>query len=320
MYKRQVREGAELESVRVYDRTQIKVQTKEENPRNPRFGKPATYRVTPGGTNQFYDVHYTRVHVVDGERVPNMMRRQNDGWGASCLTQDLIGAIEDYSVCERLATQLLRRKQQAVWKAKGLAELCDDSEGVAAARLRLAQVDDNSGVGRAIGIDAESEEYEVLNSDISGVDAFLDKKFDRIVALSGIHEIVLKNKNVGGISSSQNTALDTFHKLVDRKRQQELLPILEFLIKFLITETEWSINFKPLAQESHKDKADVMKLNADSIVALIGAGVMDSDEARDTLRAIAPDIKIGSGSIETEVVINESEDPLDVSSSAGESA
>lgn len=295
-----MREGAELESVRVYDRSQIRVQTKEENPRNVRFGKPVTYRITPTGSATFYDVHYSRVHIVDGERIPNSLRRSNDGWGASVLSQDLVSSVEDYEVCERLATQLLRRKQQAVWKAKGLAELCDDAEGFGAARLRLAQVDDNSGVGRAIGIDAESEEYNVLNSDIGGIDAFLDKKFDRIVALSGIHEIILKNKNVGGVSASQNTALETFHKLIDRKRTSELLPILEFLVPFFVTEAEWSIEFNPLAQRSDKDNAEILEKNVNSIAALIAAGVMNADEARDTIRAVAPEIKIGDGNIEVE--------------------
>lgn len=300
-----VREGAELESVRVYDRSQIRVQTKEENPRNVRFGKPVTYRITPTGSATFYDVHYSRVHIVDGERIPNSLRRSNDGWGASVLSQDLVASVEDYEVCERLATQLLRRKQQAVWKAKGLAELCDDAEGFGAARLRLAQVDDNSGIGRAIGIDAESEEYSVLNSDIGGIDAFLDKKFDRIVALSGIHEIILKNKNVGGVSASQNTALETFHKLIDRKRSAELLPILEFLVPFFVTEAEWSIEFNPLTQKSDIDNAEILEKNVNSIAALIAAGVMNAEEARDTIRAVAPEIKLGEGNIEIEQPVQE---------------
>lgn len=291
------RDGAELEGVRVYDRSQVRVQTKEENPRNSRFGKPVTYRITPNGSATFYDIHYTRIHIVDGERVPIELRRGNEGWGASILSPDLIEAITDYQNCEKLATQLLRRKQQAVWKAKGLAELCDDAEGFGAARLRLAQVDDNSGVGRAIGIDAESEEYAVLNSDISGVDSFLDKKFDRIVALSGIHEIILKNKNVGGLSSSQNTALETFHKLIDRKRNAELLPILEFLVPFFVSAEEWSIDFSPLAQKSDKDNAEVLEKNINAISALISSGVMNVSEARDTIRAIAPEIKLNDGDV-----------------------
>lgn len=295
MLKTPVREGALLEDVRVYDRFQVRVEKRETNPRNVRYGEPVLYTITPGSDLPEYQVHYTRICIIDGERIPNEERKRNDGWGASILNKRLIEAITDYNYCEELATQLLRRKQQAVWKARGLADLCDDDEGVTAARLRLAQVDDDSGVGRAIGIDANDEEYEVLNSDISGVDGFLEKKLDRIVSLSGIHEIILKNKNVGGVSASQNTALETFYKLIDRKRVEDYKPILEFLLPFLISEKEWSIEFEPLSVPSDKDQAEILNKNVDSISKAVNDQIIGIDEARETLRSIAPMIKITDG-------------------------
>lgn len=295
MLKSPVREGAMLEDVRVYDRFQVTVDKRETNPRNVRYGEPVIYKISPGGDIPEYYVHYSRIFIIDGERLPNEQRKDNDGWGASILNRRLIEAISDYNYCEELATQLLRRKQQAVWKARGLADLCDDDEGVYAARLRLAQVDDESGVGRAIGIDANDEEYEVLNSDISGVDAFLEKKLDRIVSLSGIHEIILKNKNVGGVSASQNTALETFYKLIERKREEDLRPILEFLLPFLISETEWSIVFAPLNVPSAKDEAEILNKNVDSVSKAVNDQIMGIDEARETLRTIAPMLKIKDG-------------------------
>lgn len=290
--KSPVKPGATLEDVRVYDRYQIRVEARETNPRKVRYGEPVLYTVTPGGDLPEYQVHYTRVCIIDGERIPNAKRCSNDGWGESVLNKRLVEAIVDYNYCETLATQLLRRKQQAVWKAKGLADLCDDEEGVSAARLRLAQVDDEGGVGKAIGIDAEDEEYDVLNSDISGVDSFLEKKMDRIVSLSGIHEIILKNKNVGGVSASQNTALETFYKLIERKRVEDYKPILEFLLPFIISEQEWSIEFSPLSVPSDKDQAEILNKNIDSISKAIDGQFLDVEEARDTLRAIAPSVKL----------------------------
>lgn len=290
--KSPVKPGAILEDVRVYDRYQIRVEARETNPRKVRYGEPVLYTVTPGGDLPEYQVHYTRVCIIDGERIPNAKRSSNDGWGESVLNKRLVEAIVDYNYCETLATQLFRRKQQAVWKAKGLADLCDDEEGVSAARLRLAQVDDEGGVGRAIGIDAEDEEYDVLNSDISGVDSFLEKKMDRIVSLSGIHEIILKNKNVGGVSASQNTALETFYKLIERKRVEDYKPILEFLLPFIISEQEWSIEFSPLSVPSDKDQAEILNKNIDSISKAIDGQFLDVEEARDTLRAIAPSVKL----------------------------
>ncbi|QCW18456.1 putative portal protein [Escherichia phage vB_EcoS_W011D] len=292
MLKSPVREGAVLEDIRVYDRYQIRVSKRETNARSVRYGEPVLYTITPGNDIPEYDVHYTRICIIDGERLPNEQRKNNDGWGGSILNKRLIEAIRDYNYCEELASQLLRRKQQAVWKARGLADLCDDDEGVAAARLRLAQVDDESGVGKAIGIDAEDEEYAVLNSDVSGVPEFLQSKFDRIVALTGIHEIVLKNKNTGGVSASQNTALETYHKLIDRKRGEEYKPVLEFILPFLVNESEWSIVFEPLSVPSDKDQAEVLNKNVDSVTKLVQDQLIDTEEARDTLRSMGSIIKI----------------------------
>ena len=287
-----IKEGAQLESIRVYEKEQVRIKDREKNARNPRYGQPKIYTINPGGSVPEYDVHYSRIYINSGERVPGVIRSQNNDWGASVLSKGLIDAIIDYNYCEELATQLLRRKQQGVWKARGLADLCDDDEGRYAARLRLAQVDDNSGVGRTIGIDATDEEYDVLNSDISGVDTFLDKKMDRIVNYSQIHEIILKNKNVGGVSASQNTALETFYKLIDRKRNEYYRPLLEWLIPMMIDEEEWSVRFEPLSMPSEKEQSETLRNNVDSISKLVADQVIDRDEARDTLEAIADFIKI----------------------------
>ena len=292
MLKSPVREGAALEDIRVYDRFQVRVSKRETNARSVRYGEPVLYTITPGNDIPEFEVHFSRICIIDGERLPNEQRKQNDGWGASVLNQRLVEAIYDYNYCEELATQLLRRKQQAVWKAKGLSAICDDDEGEYAARLRLAQVDDESGVGRAIGIDAEDEEYEVLNSDVSGVAEFLEKKLDRIVSLSGIHEIVLKNKNTGGVSASQNTALETYHKLIERKRKEDYKPILEFLLPFIVTESEGSIVFEPWAVPSDKDQAEVLNKNVDSVCKLIQDQAIDTEEARDTLRSMGSILKL----------------------------
>ena len=287
-----VKEGAKLEGVVVYDRNQITVSKRVTNIRSVRYGEPELYKIAPGGNVDPFEVHYTRIYISDGERVSNRTRKQNDGWGASVLNARLVEAIVDYNYCHELATQLLRRKQQAVWKAKDLAQMCDDEEGRYAARLRLAQVDDESGVGRAIGIDSGDEDYTVLNSDVSGVPEFLQEKIDRIVSLTGIHEIILKNKNTGGVSASQNTALSTFYKMIDRKREDEYRPLLEFLLPFIIDEEEWSIEFEPLTVPSDKEKSEILAKNVESVVKAKAEQIIDLKESRETLRSICPELKI----------------------------
>lgn len=284
--------GKPLESIVVYDYDSVSVAEEEKNPRSPRFGKPKMYTVKPLNGGSDFNVHYTRMHYIDGERVTNKVRKLNKGAGGTVLNKSMIEAILDYDYSEYLATQLLKRKQQGVWKAKGLALICDDREGEYAARLRMAQVDANSGVGNTIGIDADDEEYTVINSDISGIPEFLSAKMDRIVALSGIHEIVLKNKNTGGVSASQNTALQTFYKLVERKRNDDYKPLLEFLLQFIVTEEDFSVEFEPLSLPTDSEKADIFKKNAEAVQGLVTDQVIDANEARDTLSAIVPELKL----------------------------
>ncbi|CAH1616109.1 portal protein [Klebsiella phage UGKSKpnP2] len=284
--------GKPLESIVVYDYDSVSVAEEEKNPRSPRFGKPKMYTVKPLNGGSDFNVHYTRMHYIDGERVTNKVRKLNKGAGGTVLNKSMIEAILDYDYSEYLATQLLKRKQQGVWKAKGLALICDDREGEYAARLRMAQVDANSGVGNTIGIDAEDEEYTVINSDISGIPEFLSAKMDRIVALSGIHEIVLKNKNTGGVSASQNTALQTFYKLVERKRNDDYKPLLEFLLQFIVTEEDFSVEFEPLSLPTDSEKADIFKKNAEAVQGLVTDQVIDANEARDTLSAMVPELKL----------------------------
>lgn len=300
-----IKEGAKLEGVVVYDRNQITVEKKVTNTRSVRYGEPEIYKISPGGGIKEFYVHYTRLYINDGERVTNHTRQQNDGWGASVLNDRLIEAIVDYNYCHELATQLLRRKQQAVWKARDLAQMCDDDEGRYAARLRLAQVDDESGVGRAIGIDANDEEYDILNSDVTGVPEFLQEKIDRIVSLTGIHEIILKNKNTGGVSASQNTALSTFYKMIDRRREDEYRPLLEFLLPFIIDEEEWSVEFEPLTVPSDKEKSEILSKNVESVTKAKAEQIIDLKEARETLRSICPEIKISDSDT---IVIEEPQD------------
>lgn len=284
--------GKPLESIVVYDYDSVSVAEEEKNPRSPRFGKPKMYTVKPLNGGSDFNVHYTRMHYIDGERVTNKVRKLNKGAGGTVLNKSMIEAILDYDYSEYLATQLLKRKQQGVWKARGLALICDDKEGEYAARLRMAQVDTNSGVGNTIGIDADDEEYTVINSDISGIPEFLSAKMDRIVALSGIHEIVLKNKNTGGVSASQNTALQTFYKLVERKRNDDYKPLLEFLLQFIVTEEDFSVEFEPLSLPTDSEKADIFKKNAEAVQGLVTDQVIDANEARDTLSAMVPELKL----------------------------
>ncbi|QGF21226.1 putative portal protein [Citrobacter phage HCF1] len=319
-----VKEGAKLEGVVVYDRNQISVEKKVTNPRSVRYGEPEIYKITRRRLDGKFIDAFAWARLLGGSGILVML---NDNRKLTSPVKEgakLEGVVvydrNQISVEKKVTnprsvrygepeiykiTRRLRRKQQAVWKARDLAAMCDDDDGRYAARLRLAQVDDESGVGKAIGIDANDEEYQILNSDVTGVPEFLQEKIDRIVSLTGIHEIILKNKNTGGVSASQNTALSTFYKMIDREREDKYRPLLEFVLPFILDEEEWSVEFEPLTVPSDKEKSEILSKNVESIVKAKSEQIIDLKEARESLRSIAPEIKISDSNT---IKIQEPED------------
>ncbi|AKJ73987.1 virion structural protein [Salmonella phage 36] len=71
MLKSPVKPGAQLEDIRVYDRYQITIQERETNARSVRYGEPKLYKISPGGDIPEFFVHYSRICIIDGERVSN---------------------------------------------------------------------------------------------------------------------------------------------------------------------------------------------------------------------------------------------------------
>lgn len=285
-----------LEGLRVFTKDSVSVHSFDTNPMSVRYGKPELYRINSGVVgSQYFIIHHSRVHIFKGERVSIETRKLNNGWGGVVLTSHLIDAICDWDTANEYATKLLRRKQQGVWKVKGLDMLCDDDSGRAVARKRLAQVDDNGGVTGTIGIDADMEEYNVLNSDVGGVVDVVNSKIDRLSALTGIHEIVLRNKNTGGVSASQNTALETYYKMIDRIRNAKYKPVLEWLLPFIVKEDVWSVEFEPLSMPSAKEQAETLKLNIESLDAMLSGQALDVEEVRSSLESLSPLFKLHEG-------------------------
>lgn len=102
-------------------------------------------------------------------------------------------------------TSLLERKQQGVWSAADLADLCKDGEGRDAVQARLNVVDMTRSNGNTIGVDANTEKYELLNGSLEGVVDVQDHKQLRISALTGIDEQILFTKTPSGQGADKTT-------------------------------------------------------------------------------------------------------------------
>lgn len=272
----------ELAFIRVYDKNHVRPFQKYSNPNHEKYGEPEIYMITPPGSGAGYKVHESRCIRIDGDRVPERFRQANDGWGGSCL-QGVTDALKDFGISHRMASSLLARKQQGVWKVKELAEMIKDKYGKALIRERLDQVDMTRSINNSIGLDAVSEEYELLNGDLTGVTDVIDSKKSVIMMVTGIHESILTGENVSGINANENTALESFHKLVEREQMDNARPVIEALVSRMIKDQTWKIKFNPLAIESEAQKSDRMQKQSQADSAYVQEQILSPEEIRDTL-------------------------------------
>lgn len=277
----EIGEGS-LEFVRVYDRYQVQPFLRDLNPESLTYGEIIQYQINPISGTPYY-VHASRCHIFDGERLPNQIRHQNQGWGASCL-QGIYDALTDYGMSHNHATSLLERKQQGVWSAADLAELCKDGEGREVVQARLNMVDMIRSNGNTIGVDAKTEKYELLNGDLSGVVDVQDRKQLRISALTGIDEQILFTKTPTGQGADKTTAPESWKQLVGRKQKDEARPAIEKAVTFLTTDKTWTIKFNPLSVPTDKERAETANQWSQADERYAQLGWVSNDEGIATLQ------------------------------------
>ncbi|WP_158782489.1 DUF1073 domain-containing protein [Pantoea sp. BAV 3049] len=272
----------ELEFVRVYDRYQVQPHLRNADPSSANFGEVEVYQITPF-TGTPYFVHASRCHIFDGERLPNQVRHQNQGWGASCL-QGIYDALTDFGMSHKHATSLLERKQQAVWKFKGLSTMCQDDEGSDIARKRINMVDMTRSINNMIGIDADDEDYVLMQGDLAGVVDVQDRKQLRISALTGIDEQILFTKTPSGQGADKTTVPESWKQLIGRKQKDEARPAIEKAVSLLTRDQTWTIKFNPLSVPSEKEQSETDNAQSQADERYMQNGVLGQIEMRDTLR------------------------------------
>lgn len=273
----------DIEFLRVYDRYQVSPYLYEDNPMLSNYGQVVYWQISPvSGTPYF--VHASRCYIIDGDRLPERMRKNNNGWGASCL-QGVAGALKDFGITHQMATSLLARKQQGIWKIQDLSQLCQDKIGKGVLKERLNQVDMSRGNNNTISLDAATEDYVLLQGDLGGVTDVIQEKKGVIMMVTGIHESILTGENVSGINANENTALASFHQLIERKRTDKARPAVEAILRRMIKGVDsWKIKFNPLSIESGAQKSDRMQKESAADTAYVQDQILDEDEIRDTLR------------------------------------
>lgn len=271
-----------LSFLQVYDRRRAQPESWYEDERSPQFGESKVYRLTNYRTGGVSYVHETRLIRFGGAHTGDYERWQQLGWDYSIL-QDAHDAIRQFSDIYKASEILMTDASQGVFKIKGLMAMIAGGQ-LQDLQTRAQLMDITRSLARAVMLDAEGgEEFTKVQTTFAGIAEMLDRSANRLSAAVEIPVTLLMGQAPAGLQATGASDIRTWYDKVQADRELILKPRLERLIYLIslaekLADRRFSITFKPLWQETPKEKSDREKVEADTAKVWIDCDVLTPEQ------------------------------------------
>lgn len=300
-----------VDSLHTFDRRDVVIHTRYQDPSHPKFQKPESYRIFPrtvgavGSLSGFFGtaaraggtvVHESRLVVWPGEGTTDQRKLERSGWDDSVLER-CWGALkqtgEDYSH----KSQLLSRIAQMVMKVKGFGGIVAAKEATFRARLALINLARSLYSIMPIDID---ESVENVTQPTSGAEGLIDKSVERLAIAADIPLTVFVGRPPTGASGESE--LESWNVNVETWQQHVLLPRHRRIAQLILLakngpvsgklDPGWRIQYRALRTPKPKELAELRKLNAEADAIEIDKGIVNAEDV-----AVARHSLTGTGEV-----------------------
>lgn len=264
------------------------------DPRKAKYGKPSHYRIAPysNGTSGKGETHTEEIHVHEsrllifpGIKVTRDLLSQLDGWGDSILSM-LWRVLRDFNIAWGSTGVIVSDFAQGVHKVAGLNELlAEDNAEVTTFKKMIQAMELSRSVLNTIVIDAE-DEYGRETTAVTGLGDLLQAFMARVSsAAGGIPITKLFGTSPGGLNATGESDINQWDDRVKSYQDDKIVPHLRRICEILlhvrkVSVEKWSIDPRPLRQQTDKEKAETRKLVADTDKIYLEYGVVGADEIR----------------------------------------
>lgn len=273
-------------SVRVYDRWQaIPEKTSVDlDPASVSFGQPMHYQITPV-QGQPFNVHRSRLIVVDGEDIPERERLRNQGWGDSVL-QPIYDELRQYADGFHASTAIMRDFITNILTMEGLGTMiAAGQEDLIHKRLEI--LDMSRSVLNTLLLDA-GEQFHRQASSVAGLPDLLDRIMLAMCAATGIPATKLFGRSPAGLNATGDSDIRNFYDDMRAEQEDKLRPVLERIMHLVAISkrgpfrgrppADLRLEFLPLWQMSETQDAEWRNKMAQTDALYIANGVLDPSE------------------------------------------
>ena len=247
-----------------------------------------------------FTVHESRCLIFKNGKLPN--RAGNSiykFWGMPEYPK-VYRAIRNVELAQNSAPKMLEKSVQPVYSMKNLMEELATDGGEERLLKRLDTIDSSRGIMNTITIDSEGEDYSFRQFTFTGVSDAINSSATYLSAVSNIPQALLFGTPISGMSSTDDTAMETYYNYVQRYQKKTIKGNLRYLLKLIFRAAvnrgkidempDINIEFNPLwsLNETQKVALDIQKAQAEQIRAATAlqymqAQVIDPSEIRKSL-------------------------------------
>lgn len=284
------------------------------DPRSPKYGQPRIYMVrnlgvpltsipAPGeslsrpltppsygyNTSTIFYVHESRLLVFPGQATSRWARVQMRGWGDSIFTR-CDETLAQFNQTWGGVAILMSEYSQGVLKLEGLAELlaAGKEEAVTKRAMMLAM---GQSIARVRLLDA-TEEFKRETISLGSVPEILEQFAFRLAAAAGLPVSILMGDEPKGLNATGNSTVRFFYDQIAARQERDMLPQLRRLVRLLmlcadsptggVEPEQWSLEARPLWQETPTEIAARRKVIAETDAIYIDKGAVTPEEVAAT--------------------------------------
>lgn len=231
-------------------------------------------------------VHASRLLLFISRPVPDLLKASYNFGGLS-LSQLAKTYIDNWMRTRDSVSEIIH-----TFSTSGIkTNMADVLSGAAAVEMnKRAELYNNTRDNRGVlMMDKDSEEFFQFNVPLSGLDALQGQAMEQLPSIASIPIVKYWGITPAGLNATSEGELEVFDDhIMARKRNvmaEPLTDVINIIQLHLFGEIDPDIKheFDPMAEMTEVEQATVRKTNADTDVALVGAGVISADDARNRL-------------------------------------
>jgi phage-related protein (TIGR01555 family) len=270
-----------LAFIGLYDRRRCNPGLYYNDPRNLKYGRPETYRLSGFNGGETH-VHESRCIVFRGARTGDREQQQLQGWDYSVL-QNCVGPLRQFHTNHQAAELLMTDASQSVFKMRGLLAALAAPGGMNNLATRATLIDQTRSIARSVMLDAEGgEEFTKVATSFAGVPDMLDRSANRLSAASGIPVTLLMGQAPAGLNATGASDIRVWYDGIKSRQDNELREDLERAVRLVAISEKVrvpvTVAFPSLWQETPLERSTRQKLVADTDAIYITNEVYTPEE------------------------------------------